>query len=136
MKNKFLKNLFQLMCYIIAVSFVYAMIITVALIENVKEDAMSIIILSYIIPSILSLSLGFYWIFQRVIIDETGVTVKIINKIIKHALWNEVESIEEDSFMRNPAYNIKIKDGSEIHLDKRKQIKNAIEFYSGKQIKK
>lgn len=37
-------------------------------------------------------------------------------------------------YMRNPALRIKAFDGSEIHLDKRKQIVKAIEIYSQNKI--
>ena len=52
-----------------------------------------------------------------------------MNKIIKQLKWKEIDIIEEANIMRNPALKIKAFDGTEIHLDKRKQIVKAIEIY-------
>ena len=44
--------------------------------------------------------------------------------------------IEETNIMRNPALRIKLVDGSEIHLDRRKSIIKAILIYSHEKIYK
>ena len=46
----------------------------------------------------------------------------------------EIDTIEEVNIMRNPALKIKAFDGTEIHIDKRKQIVKAIEIYSQNKI--
>ena len=80
--------------------------------------------------------IGFYWIFQRVSIDENGIRIWFMNKIVKQLKWEEIDTIEEANIMRNPALRIKAFDGSEIHLDSRKNIVKVIEIYSKKKIVK
>ncbi|MBQ3253025.1 MAG: hypothetical protein IJA65_00580, partial [Acholeplasmatales bacterium] len=83
---------------------------------------------------ILYFLIGFYWIFQKVIIDDNGIRIILINKIIKECKWYEIDIIEEANIMKNPAIRIKNIDGTEIHLDKRKSIIQALEKYSKKKI--
>ena len=59
-----------------------------------------------------------------------------MNKIVKKLKWEEIDIIEEANIMRNPALRIKAFDGSEIHLDRRKNIVKVIEIYSKKKIVK
>lgn len=80
--------------------------------------------------------IGFYWIFQTVSIDESGIKIIFINKTIKQLEWKEIEIIEEANIMRNPAIRIKTFNGIEIHLDKRKNIIKLIEKYLQKEIVK
>ena len=54
------------------------------------------------------------------------------NAVLASALY--LSSTDGLNIMRNPALRIKAFDGSEIHLDKRKQIVKAIEIYSKKKI--
>ena len=79
--------------------------------------------------------LGFYWIFQKVLINEKGIQIVFLNKIIKECYWKEIESIEDANIMKNPAIRIKLFNGSEIHLDKRKSIIAAIELCSNRIVK-
>ncbi len=74
--------------------------------------------------------IGFYWIFQKVFIDENGIKILFLNKIIKQYDWKEINIIEAANIMRNPAIRIKTINGSEIHLDRRKKIIKVIEKYS------
>lgn len=78
--------------------------------------------------------IGFYWIFQIVYIDESGIKILFKSRIVKQLKWEEIDTIEEANIMRNPALKIKAFDGTEIHLDKRKQIVKAIEIYSQNKI--
>lgn len=81
--------------------------------------ALALILLSFLI--------GFYWIFQKVLIDEIGITIFLINRTIRQVKWEEIDTIAEANIMRNPAISTKTFSGSEIHLDKRKSIMKAIE---------
>lgn len=78
--------------------------------------------------------IGFYWIFQKVSIDESGIKILFINKIINEFKWKEIEPIENTNIMRNPAIRIKNFNGTEIHLDKRKKTIKLIERYSQNKI--
>ena len=79
---------------------------------------------------------GFYFIFQKVIINEDGIKIVLIHKLMREHKWEEIETIEEANYMKNPALIINLVNGSEIHLDNRKIIVNAIEKYSNIKIVK
>lgn len=90
--------------------------------------SLSLIVLFFLI--------GFYWIFQVVSIDESGIKIFFISKVIKQFEWKEIDTIEESNIMRNPALIIKTFNGNKIYLDKRKKIIKLIEIYSQKKIVK
>ena len=90
--------------------------------------SLSLIVLFFLI--------GFYWIFQKVSIDESGIKIYFMNKIVKQLKWEEIDIIEEANIMRNPAIRIKALNGAQIHLDKRKKIIKVIEIYFQKKIVK
>ena len=130
-KQKFCKNLFQGISFF-AVIMIFVILLVFGFISSVDLEANNGWILLVIAISLLLLyfAFGFYWIFQMVIINEKGIQIVLFNKIISYYTWQEIESIEETSIMKNPALRIKITNGSEIHLDKRKKIILAIEYYN------
>ena len=133
LKNKFYKNLFQSLSTFLAILIVYIPCIF-GYIESVKQgsDLGWIMLVFPLSLFVLFFLIGFYWIFQIVIADEMGIKIILLNKIIKESKWEEIDTIEEANIMKNPAIRIKNIDGTEIHLDKRKSIIRAIEFYSNK----
>jgi hypothetical protein len=134
-KNKFFKNLFQSLSALGGILIVYIPCIF-GYIESIKygSDLGWIMLVAPLSLFILYFLIGFYWIFQKVIIDDNGIRIILINKIIKECKWYEIDIIEEANIMRNPAIRIKNIDGTEIHLDKRKSIIQALEKYSKKKI--
>lgn len=136
-KSKLYKNLFQSISALGGILIVYIPCIF-GYIESLKyeSDLGWIMLVAPLALFVLFLLIGFYWIFQKVIIDEMGVKIILLHKIIKECKWDEIDVIEEANIMKNPAIRIKIADGSEIHLDKRKSIIKAIEIYSQKKIVK
>jgi len=134
-KNKFFKNLFQLLSALGGILIVYIPCIF-GYIESIKygSDLGWIMLVAPLSLFILYFLIGFYWIFQKVIIDDNGIKIILINKIIKECKWYEIDIIEEANIMKNPAIRIKNIDGTEIHLDKRKSIIQALEKYSKKKI--
>lgn len=137
LKNKFYKNLFQSLSVLGGILIVYIPCIF-GYIESIKyeSDLGWIMLVAPLSLFILYFLIGFYWIFQKVIIDEIGVKIILLNKIIKERKWYEIDVIEEANIMKNPAIRIKNIDGTEIHLDKRKSIIQALEKYSKKKIVK
>lgn len=135
LKNKFYKNLFQSLSALGGILIVYIPCIF-GYIESIKyeSDLGWIMLVAPLSLFILYFLIGFYWIFQKVIIDDNGIRIILINKIIKECKWYEIDIIEEANIMKNPAIRIKNIDGTEIHLDKRKSIIQALEKYSKKQI--
>ena len=134
-KNKFYKNLFQSLSALVGILIVYIPCIF-GYIESIKyeSDLGWIMLVAPLSLFILYFLIGFYWIFQKVIIDDNGIRIILINKIIKECKWYEIDIIEEANIMKNPAIRIKNIDGTEIHLDKRKSIIQALEKYSKKKI--
>jgi hypothetical protein len=135
LKNKFYKNLFQSLSALGGILIIYIPCIF-GYIESIKygSDLGWIMLVAPLSLFILYFLIGFYWIFQKVIIDDNGIRIILINKIIKECKWYEIDIIEEANIMRNPAIRIKNIDGTEIHLDKRKSIIQALEKYSKKKI--
>ena len=134
-KNKFFKNLLQSLSALGGILIVYIPCIF-GYIESIKygSDLGWILLVAPLSLFILYFLIGFYWIFQKVIIDDNGIRIILINKIIKECKWYEVDIIEEANIMKNLAIRIKNIDGTEIHLDKRKSIIQALEKYSKKKI--
>ena len=134
-KNKFFKNLFQSLSALGGILIVYIPCIF-GYIESIKYESNLgwIMLVAPLSLFILYFLIGFYWIFQKVIIDDNGIRIILINKIIKECKWYEIDIIEEANIMKNPAIRIKNVDGTEIHLDKRKSIIQALEKYSKKKI--
>lgn len=137
LKNKFYKNLFQSLSAFGGILIVYIPCIF-GYIESLKyeSDLGWIMLVAPLSLFILYFLIGFYWIFQKVIIDEIGIKIILLNKIIKERKWYEIDAIDEANIMKNPAIRIKNIDGTEIHLDKRKSIIKVIEKYSQKKIVK
>lgn len=135
LKNKFYKNLFQSLSALGGILIVYIPCIF-GYIESIKyeSDLGWLMLVAPLSLFILYFLIGFYWIFQKVIIDDNGIRIILINKIIKECKWYEIDIIEESNIMKNPAIRIKNIDGTEIHLDKRKSIIQALEKYSKKKI--
>ena len=135
LKNKFYKNLFQSLSALGGILIVYIPCIF-GYIESIKyeSDLGWIMLVAPLSLFILYFLIGFYCIFQIVIIDENGIRIILINKIIKERKWCQIDIIEEANIMKNPAIRIKNIDGTEIHLDKRKSIIQALEKYSKKKI--
>ena len=135
LKNKFYKNLFQSLSALGGILIVYIPCIF-GYIESIKyeSDLGWLMLVAPLSLFILYFLIGFYWIFQKVIIDDNGIRIILINKIIKECKWYEIDIIEEANIMKNPAIRIKNIDGTEIHLDKRKSIILALEKYSKKKI--
>lgn len=134
-KHKFYKNLFQtISCFsAIIVIVIFLLMGFFASLSYGHNDGWILLVISFALIALFFL-IGFYWIFQKVSIDENGIKIFFINKIIKEFKWKEIESIENTNIMRNPAIRIKTFNGNEINLDKRKSIIKLIEIYLQKEI--
>lgn len=137
LKQKFYKNLFQTLSYF-SVVMIFEITLFMGFIASLTygQNLGWILLIISLVLIVLFFLIGFYWIFQMVSIDESGIKILFINKIIKQLEWKEIEIIEEANIMRNPAIRIKAFNGTEIHLDKRKNIIKLIEKYSQNKIVK
>ncbi|MBQ9716066.1 MAG: hypothetical protein IJV77_06635 [Clostridia bacterium] len=136
LKHKFYKNLFQTISYF-SVIMIFVIFLLIGFFESLSYGPNFgwILLIISISLIVLFFLIGFYWIFQMVFIDESGIKILFKSRIVKQLKWEEIDTIEEANIMRNPALRIKAFDGNEIHLDKRKPIVKAIEIYSQKKIK-
>ena len=73
--------------------------------------------------------IGFYWIFQTVVIDEKGIRVKFFNKTLKEFDIKDIECFAIGSIYRNPIIAIQRKDGARLNVDKRKKTLEYLKFY-------
>ncbi|MBO5286934.1 MAG: hypothetical protein J6B34_02290 [Clostridia bacterium] len=137
MKNTFYKNLFQSISVFLALFIVYIPLIF-GYIESLKHesDLGWILLVAPLSLFVLYFSLGSFWIFQKVVIDEMGIKIVLFRRVIRESKWEEIDTIEEANIMKNPAIRIILTNASEIHLDKRKSIIRAIEKYSQKNVVK
>ena len=137
LKHKFYKNLFQTISYfsVIMIFEIFLLIGFFASLSYEQNFGWILLIIS-ISLIVLFFLIGFYWIFQMISIDESGIKILFKSRIVKQLKWEEIDTIEEANIMRNPALRIKAFDGSEIHLDSRKNIVKVIEIYSKKKIVK
>ena len=135
LKHKFYKNLFQTISYfsVIMIFEIFLLIGFFASLSYEQNFGWILLLISLSLIAVFFL-IGFYWIFQMVYIDESGIKILFKSRIVKQLKWEEIDTIGEASIMRNPALKIKAFDGTEIHLDKRKQIVKAIEIYSQNKI--
>ena len=83
-----------------------------------------------LIPSLVYICLGCYWVFQKVVINNEGIEIFQFKKCIKKVDWDIILSIEKACHHRNPGLKIQLPNEEEIYLDDRKPIRRAIEFYS------
>ena len=135
LKHKFYKNLFQTISYF-AVIMLFEILLLIGFFASLSygQNFGWILLIISISLIVLFFLIGFYWIFQIVSIDESGIKILFKSRIVKQLKWEEINTIEEANIMRNSALRIKAFDGNEIHLDKRKQIVKAIKIYSQKEI--
>ena len=87
LKNKFFKNLFQSISAFVAIFVVYIPCIF-GFFESLKYESNLgwILLVAPLSLYVLFFLFGFYWIFQKVIIDERGIKITLLNKILKISL--------------------------------------------------
>ena len=72
----------------------------------------------------------FFLIFQIVIIDEEGIKIILIKKVIKKCKWEEVKTMYKINNGYQTKVAIELFNKTEIYLEHRKKIVKAIEYYS------
>lgn len=135
-KTKFIKNLHQIIIFGLCIFIIILPIIGVMIIiknYNVEKISKLIPFFLIIFLIIMYFLIGFYWIFQFVIFNENGITIKFLKKTIRFIRWNEIKSIEYGSVMRHPALIIKLFDGKNLNLDYRQSILRNIKKHVSKE---
>ena len=136
MKNKFYKNLYQAVSFF-SVIMILAFSLLLGFIEsfNYEKNNGWILLIFAALLIILYFFIGFYWLFQKVEINNIGIKITLFHKILRNVAWENIEEIKYTSFMRNPAYVLKVKGEKNLNLDGRKTIRNAILHCGNENIK-
>ena len=136
-KNRFVKNLYQITSFAASELVILIPILAIyfLMLDNNAVDKSAWMLYVVIVLVLLFFIVGFYWIFQIVEINSSGIVVKLFNRVIRSIRWEDVEDIRYANHFRNPVYNIIIKENKILYLDYRKKIKNAIIFWGNDDIK-
>ena len=131
MSAKLFKNLFQTISAFISVAFIDVVLLVgyiYSLFQEQPNYGWIILIIIGALP-LLFVIIGFYWIFQKVIIDENGVRVMFMNTLLHCYHYYEIEKYEYSNVMRNPSITIIMKDGKRLNIDRRKKAIDCLNFY-------
>ncbi len=136
MKNRFFKNLFQFLTSLGVLDTMMVFVLLMGLFETGFQNREFILLTLIFIAFLVLVNLACsYWIFQRVLIDENGISVYFFGRMLRHVPWDSIEAIKRDSVMRNMCYVISIlNEETPLNLDYRKSIKRAMIFYAPKNI--
>lgn len=127
LKNKFLKNLYQTVSslgviVVLEIPIIGGFLYSLQLDENY---GWILLVISAII-AFLYFGIGFYWIFQKVIITNNSIRIILLGRTISEYLWTDVANIKKSNHLRNPTLKITLKNGNFLYLDDRKKIRYAI----------
>ena len=89
MKQKFWKNLFQGLSTFGAVM-VFEIIGVFFLIASPPHNVLIVTILAMSGLFISFFIIGFYWLFQKVEITETGIKILFLSKTLRHIEWEQI----------------------------------------------
>ena len=135
MSIKVFKNVFQTICALIGIAIVDICLLAGYIASLFAEQPNYGWIALVAAGALLCLFFicGFYWVFQRVIIDENGIRIILFGKTLKKCNFDEIESYTITSVMRNPAIKIHLKNSEFINIDRRKAALKCLEFYGVEQ---
>ncbi len=128
-KNQFLKNLYQAVSFFCVIMVLVVVIMGGFVVSIILGNPAWILLVFSLLMIFFYFAVGFYWIFQKIIISNFGIEVIFFNKVIKQISWENIESVEQGAVMKNPAYIIFVNNGKKLHLDSRKGIQRAIKHF-------
>jgi len=131
MEKTFIKDLYQIIIFATVEMIIIIPIICMIFMmdDSVESNVKNILIFIILFLILLYFLIGFYWIFQKVEINNNGIIIRLFKKELRKIKWDEVNSINSGFVMRNPVLIIKIKDKKNLNLDYRKVILNEINKY-------
>ena len=120
LKHKFYKNLFQTISYFAVIMFLDIFLL-IGYFESLRcgPNYGWILLIISISLIVLFFLIGFYWIFQIVSIDVSGIKILFNSRIIKQLKWEEIDTIEKSSILNRKSTiyseeNIEIKSKDRI----------------------
>ena len=141
MRNRFIKNLFQ-MIPCLSVELVMIGLTIQFFLSDESDVAMFAV---FLLGVLLLFNMGgLYWMVQTVVIDERGITRYFFKKQLEHIPWWEILSVRKTYHNRSSCYEFtqdRIAPGfvdvkACLRLDYRKAIKRAVLAYAPPHIKK
>ena len=129
MKKRYVKNFLQIIFGLLAVVIIWIVLLITCLAYKVETDILLFVSFSFLLPIFFGCLFGGYFVFQTVRFDEKGISIYLFWKRLSLTPWSDITAIEEGYLYNNPIYSIKIANGKELHLDRRKKIKKELDFY-------
>lgn len=126
--KKYLRFRYQIVCFLLSMLiFVFLAILALFIERSIK---LFLLILGIVPGTIIFYSIClFYLVFQFVYFDTEGIHILLLKKELKLIKWKEIENIQETYKYRSPVYCLKLKNGKEVILDRRKKIKEELDKY-------
>lgn len=129
MKNVFWKNMFNGLA---AFGTIIIFELMCLLVIFYSEAPKHMVILFMIGAVLLYFAVGFYFLFQVVVIDDFGICVKILSKMIRNIPWEKVESVRTVSSGNGKVLRVIVRGEIPLTLDWRKKIMAAIDAHRPK----
>ena len=85
---------------------IFEVVFLLIALEGPHREVRVIIVLSMIGALLIFFAIGFYWVFQIAVIDESGITIQLFTKKLRHVSWNQITAIERSNRFRNPEIKI------------------------------
>ena len=121
--GKVFKNSCKNLVFLILSAIYTAIIIAIYFLFELPQELFIIALLISLSPFIIYFGLGFYWVFQSVLIDENGITFYLFGKRLIGFSWEEIEEISIENH-KISKYLIKIKNQNKYYsIDLTKRIK-------------
>ena len=126
--KKYLRFRYHIICCLL--SMLYFVVAAILILFGEKSIKLFLITLGIGLGIIIFCSIClFYLVFQFVYFDTEGIHILLLKKELKLINWNEIENIQETYKYRGPVYCLKLKNGKEVILDRRKKIKEELDKY-------
>lgn len=132
MNLKMYKNLFQFISslgviLVIDISLICGFIISL----NSSPNNGWILIIIALVILILYFLIGSFWIFQKIIINDDGLKIVILNIVLFSCKLEEIEFYSITNVMKNPSVSIKVTNRNKmINIDKKKKLLSILEYYN------
>lgn len=138
MNKKYFKNSLQHLAYLSCTILIDLLIIitfsTITGMTNASIKEMLWLVIGVSCPYILYLLIGFYWVFQKILIDEEGIHVYLFSHKITDYKWKDIEDAEV-VYVKIGRYSFKkYNSNAYLRIDASKSIKNKIDMYAPQEV--
>ncbi len=128
--GKMLKNSCKNLLFLLLSIIYTAIIMLIYFLFELPQNVFIIALIISLSPFLIYYGVGFYWVFQTVLIDEKGITFYLFRKKLISFLWEEIERISIQKY-KISSYLIKIHNSNKYYsIDLTKKIKYLMEKYA------